>query len=278
MFLFYHPTQYLKKKHNRKRNNLAKVKICCFSSPDFEKLLEEIKCAADKGFGDFERMCALIELRSLKLDEEIDFCWNELSFDEISEELLPADTKKTGYRALKTKADGNCLYRSASIFAFGDEEQHVEMRLRTVLELALNSRFYQEGEDIKEILLVEAQEIHPNNGKSPAKLSDEQVKKQFEWEVQNKSACLNEWACYWHLQALGTVLNRQIRSVFPDSGGNEIKKYFKAIIRPRQYDPSKEPLAFMWTHTKGGDASKFQPNHFVPLIPVSKILAGTLFI
>ena len=215
-------------------------------------------------------MCASIELPALKLDKEIDFCWNELSFDAISEGLLPADTKKTGYRALKTIADGHCLFRSASIFAFGNEHRHKEMRIRTVLELALNSEFYQEGKDVKKILLAEIREISSKGGESSSKLSDEGVKTEFECEVQN-SAASKSWGCYWHLQALGTVLGRQIRSVYPDSGSNEIRKYFDATICPRKCDRLKEPLTFMWTHTTGGVVSKFLPNHFVPLIPFSKI-------
>lgn len=222
-------------------------------------------------------MCASIELPALKLDKEIDFCWNELSFDAISEGLLPADTKETGYRALKTIADGNCLFRSASIFAFGNEHRHKEMRIRTVLELALNSEFYQKGNDVDKISLAQMSEIYPKGGERPSKLSDEGVRTEFESEVQSSTAC-NSWCGYWHLQALGTVLGRQIRSVFPDSGSNEVRKYFNEIICPRRYDPSKKPLTFMWTHTTEDDASKFPPNHFVPLIPDSKKLAGTLFI
>ena len=222
-------------------------------------------------------MCASIKLPALKLDKEIDFFWNEPSFDAISEGLLPADTKETGYRALKTIADGNCLFRSASIFAFGNQHRHEEMRIRTVLELALNSEFYQKGFDVDKILLAEMREIYPKGGERRSKLSDEDVRREFESDVRNSTAC-NSWCGYWHLQALGTVLGRKIRSVYPDSGSNEIRKYFNAIICPRQYDPSKKPLTFMWTHTSGGDASKFRPNHFVPLIPDSKKLAGTLFI
>ena len=217
-------------------------------------------------------MCASIELKlpSLKLDKEIDFCWNELSFDAISEGLLPADTKKSGYRALKTIADGDCLFRSASIFAFGNEHRHKEMRVRKVLELALNSKFYQEGKDVKKILLAEIREISSKGGESSSKLSDENVKTDFECEVQNSAASKSR-GCYWHLQALGTVLGRQIRSVYPDSGSNEIREYFHATICPRKCDRLKEPLTFLWTHTTGGVVSKFLPNHFVPLIPFSKI-------
>lgn len=210
----------------------------------------------------------------MKLDEEVDYCENES--DAISEGLLPVDTKGTGYRALKTIADGNCLFRSASIFAFGNQHRHEEMRIRTVLELALNSEFYQKGNEVDKILLAEMREIYPKGGERRSKLSDEDVRKEFESEVRNSTAC-SSWCGYWHLQALGTVLDRQIRSVYPDSGSKEIRKYFNAIICPRQWDHLKEPFTFMWTHTTGGDTSKFRPNHFVPLIPVSKTLAGTLF-
>ena len=248
----------------------------CFSSPDFKPFLEKFKGAADKGFGELQQICDSIQLSSLKLDEEVDYCGNEFQFDAISEGLLPADTKETRYRALKTIADGNCLFRSASIFAFGNQHRHEEMRIRTVLELALNSEFYQKGNDVDKILLAEMREIYPKGDERRSKLSDEDVRREFESDVRNSTAC-NSWCGYCHLQALGTVLGRKIRSVYPDSGSNEIRKYFNAIICPRQYDPSKKPLTFMWTHTSGGDASKFRPNHFVPLIPDSKKLAGTLF-
>ena len=174
LFFSYHPTQYYKFYYIRETDKLVKVKIFCLSSPDFKMLLHQIQRA--ESFEELKELCTSIELPPLELDEDLDICWKDFQFDAIAEGLLPADTKNTRYRALKTGADGNCLYRSASIFAFGDEGQHEEMRLRTLLELALNSRFYQEGEDIKEILLAEERQMHPNIGKSSAKLSDEQVK------------------------------------------------------------------------------------------------------
>ena len=78
-------------------------------------------------------------------------------------------------------------------------------------------------------------------------------------------------ASFWHLQALEAVLNRVVQSVYPERGAREVKKYFDATFWPRQYDQEKEPLAIMWTHTNGGDALNFIPNHFVPLIPVDKM-------
>ena len=118
-FFPYHPTQYYKFYYIRETDKLVKVKIFCLSSPDFKTLLHQIQRA--ESFEELKELCTSIELPPLELDEDLDICWKDFQFDAIAEGLLPADTKNTGYRALKTGADGNCLYRCASIFAFGDE-------------------------------------------------------------------------------------------------------------------------------------------------------------
>lgn len=209
--------------------------------------------------------------------EEKDFFWNELQFDWTSQELLPPE-KSTEYRALKTVADGNCFFRTASILAFGNEHKHEEMRLRSVIELACNRDFYLEGEDIEKMLIAEAQELeakapdlHSSKGGPTVKLSPEEVRSLFESEVLHTTR-ENFWACHWHLQALATVLNRQVRSVYPEGGGKEIKKYLNTVILPRCCDEKikmEEPVTLMWTQTTIRDP--FKPNHFVPLIPVRKI-------
>ena len=43
---------------------------------------------------------------------------------------------------IKVAGDGNCLYRAISILMCGNENQHLELRLRCVLELAQNPEYY----------------------------------------------------------------------------------------------------------------------------------------
>ena len=50
---------------------------------------------------------------------------------------------------LKIYGDGNCLPRCASMMAFGDQDNHVEMRTRIVMELALNLDTYLDDEFLK---------------------------------------------------------------------------------------------------------------------------------
>ena len=240
--------------------------------------MQDIRLAEGKGFQDLKEKCASIKLPALQMAKEEDFFWNELQFDWTSQELLPPD-KGTMYRALNTTTDGNCFFRTASILAFGNERNHEEMRVRTVIELACNSDFYLEGEDIERMLIAEAQaregeapDLHSNNEDgSPSILGPEALKGIFESEVRH-STHERFWACHWHLQALATVLNRQVRSVYPEGGGKEIKKYLNTLILPRCCDKNikmEEPVAVMWTQTTISDP--FKPNHFVPLIPVNKI-------
>ena len=239
--------------------------------------MQDIRLAAAKGFQDLKEKCASIKLPALQMAKEEDFFWNELQFDWTSQELLPLG-KGTMYRALNTTADGNCFFRTASILAFGNERNHEEMRVRTVIELACNSDFYLEGEDIERMLIAEAQalegkapDLHSNKGGPTSILGPEALRGIFESEVRH-STRERFWACHWHLQALATVLNRQVGSVYPDGGGKEIKKYLNTVILPRCCDKNiemEEPVAVMWTQTTITDP--FKPNHFVPLIPVNKI-------
>lgn len=249
-----------------------------FKLPDYKTLLQEIRLAAGKGFQDLKEQCASLKLPALQMAEEEEFLWDELQPDGTSQKLLPPD-KGSRYSALKTTADGNCFFRTASILAFGNEHKHDEMRVRIVIELACNSDFYLKDKDIEKMLIAEAQELeadeapdlHSSRGQPTSTLGPEALRGIFETEVRRTTRD-KIWACHWHLQALAAVLNRQVLSVYPECGGKEIKKYLNIVILPRCCDEKikmKEPVALMWT--QANRSSPFKPDHFVPLIPVDKI-------
>lgn len=145
------------------------------------------------------------------MHEDIDFSSNET--DNYSQSLLPV-TEANAYLAFKTAVDGNCFYRAASMLAFGHEGKHEEMRLRITVELATNSPFYLQDKDNEgRILAQELVHIQSNEEKN-VEINPDILKAEFEIDVVN-TASSSSWASDWHFQALGTVLNRQIRSVFP---------------------------------------------------------------
>ena len=55
--------------------------------------------------------------------------------------MYPDDTDQ-GLTPIKVARDGNCLYRAISILMCGNENQHLESRLRCVLEFAQNPEYY----------------------------------------------------------------------------------------------------------------------------------------
>ena len=55
--------------------------------------------------------------------------------DRMAFQLLPTDDPLPNHMPLVVGADGNCFPRSLSILVFRDEERHLEMRVRLVLEL-----------------------------------------------------------------------------------------------------------------------------------------------
>ena len=53
-------------------------------------------------------------------------------------------TELTGYQAVVTTGDGNCLFNSVSYLLCGQESLAAELRLRTLIELTCNKQFYLE--------------------------------------------------------------------------------------------------------------------------------------
>ena len=100
------------------------------------------------------------------------------------------------------------------------------------------------------------------------------LKTEFEVDVL-ETVSPSTWAADWHLQALGTVLNRLVQSVFPECGRTETREYFDAVFVPRRCDPEKDCVTIMWTRT-GDSTTPFIPNHFVPLISVKKTNCSTI--
>ncbi|XP_067049599.1 uncharacterized protein [Acropora muricata] len=243
------------------------------TEPDIQAFMKQIQRAKGSGFECLQSACNSIKdkLPPLVLHEDIDFSSNKV--DTYSQKLVPV-TKASAYRALKTTGDGNCFFRAASILAFGHQGKHEEMRLRTVVELATNSEFYLQDKDNERRIVAQEQVFIQSSEQNSVKIDRNVLKTEFETDVLT-TASLSTRASDWHLQALGTVLNRQVQSVFPECGRAEAREYYDALFCPRLYDSEKDCVTIMWTRT-GGDTTPFIPNHFIPLISVDKTDRNTI--
>ena len=63
---------------------------------------------------------------------------------------MPEDTNPH-LSPIETVGDGNCLFRSLSIVLFGNEDNHRELRVRTVVELSSHAHLYTSFHTIKEM-------------------------------------------------------------------------------------------------------------------------------
>ena len=61
--------------------------------------------------------------------------------DTVAASILPEEAQ-SGYLPVMVKGDGNCLFWSASVFAFGEENQHNILRTLTMKEMDENAEYY----------------------------------------------------------------------------------------------------------------------------------------
>lgn len=69
--------------------------------------------------------------------------------DHNSLDIAPSDVPGVVKIPISVSAAGNCLSRSGSIFAFGHDNWHREIRARIVMELVINEGLYIDNEYLR---------------------------------------------------------------------------------------------------------------------------------
>ncbi|XP_027056167.1 uncharacterized protein LOC113683155 [Pocillopora damicornis] len=193
----------------------------------------------------------------------------------MSRKLIPTGKLNGEHIALRTKGDGNCLFRAASILAFGDESKHLEMRVRTLLELACNKLRYLNDPNNKQRIHAEERYIlRKSSRKRRDECSEELDTLNLEVyfkQVVRETCKESNSAVVWHLLALPTVFWRSVKIVFPEVTEDirELQECFKDAIDPCGGRSMLDPLVIMWTSIKPLEEMKL--NHFVPLVPAGEV-------
>lgn len=110
--------------------------------------------------------------------------------DEKPQKLILTGKLNCQCAALRTIGDANCLFRVASVLAFGDESKHPEMRMRTLVELVCNKSNYLNVPNTEERIRAQEQYIQrKSSGKGRDERSGELNKSvlevAFEEEVRD---------------------------------------------------------------------------------------------
>ena len=187
-------------------------------------------------------------------------------------------------RALKTRSDGNCMYRACSKLLCGHEDLWNLLRDLTSIELFKNQEFYAFHPYIKDKSHLFASE----NTAFSAAASDGALADGYERNNPSSRAVVirreairnavpDTFSSLLCMFALSSVVGMDITTVYPEEIGKETKysKFLNGTILPRVESTlfskacSNVPIILMWT-TSGitvlpGLDSSFHPNHFVPL-------------
>lgn len=135
----------------------------------------------------------------------------KVDFD--AQQLVPAD-ELVEFVPVSTVGDGSCCFRAISTLVNGDESLHEELRLRTVVEMALKEGYYLADEDLSR--RITAQEKVFNISGCPRTIDASVLEIVFREEAR-QTCKLSTYASFWHLQALANVVKRRIKSVYPET-------------------------------------------------------------
>ncbi|XP_052789160.1 uncharacterized protein LOC128223800 [Mya arenaria] len=208
--------------------------------------------------------------------------------DQYAKDLMPDEVWEPEILRVPVRvgADGNCLPRCGSIFSFGSEDHHQEIRARIVIEMVENSDIYldykflsqgrDENSEIRAEQLPNHFAMYSDKFMPGSQLSPSKIRSIYEQEVLD--ICQNSvYMGIWQLFGLASVLGCNVQSVYPNLGNPHVREDLNRLIKPRGTE-TKERVHILWTTTRTDMlASNWVPNHFVPLLPISKHSDEVLF-
>lgn len=190
---------------------------------------------------------------------------------QVSKTLLSHSFPSLGLKSIGVLGDGNCLPRSGSFLAFGNEDNHVEIRVRMVQELLLHDEFYLDDQSLAHGKQSASSNITRTYTQFSPKyvpgtaLNETVIQQLYQQEVMDVVR-LNAFCGMWQVHALASVLGAPIHSLFPGRGPH--KADLSRDVFPR-LQTSAEYANILWTSTHNDDPQTWwDPNHFVPAFKV----------
>ena len=181
---------------------------------------------------------------------------------------------------LRCRANGNCMYNSASILLMGDESLCNYLRVCVSIELYLEGNYYvQHPHTVSKQLSIPK---HANYVFS-ASLSNEAtfelqnsheskllcIKRQAFINLNSKTAKESEWGSLVCLLALSNVVDSQIMSIYP-TPGTDYDTIMNGVIIPRRGTGGMLHILWSRTTSLATQSGPFQPNHSCPVILTTK--------
>ncbi|UZO19300.1 uncharacterized protein OCT59_010597 [Rhizophagus irregularis] len=187
--------------------------------------------------------------------------WDYVQRDNKAMKLIPE--KYANHICIKSTPNGNCFFNSASLIAFGHEDNHMQLRLAVMIELMANADHYLQQEIFEQDIFYRDKALDNINMET----QNNSFKKASEYISELKLMCKpNSWCSMIAFFGLASVLHRPIESLFPQTGNTFMNQIYNRIIMPRQGDHFYPHCIIMWSSISAKDfQSSGKSNHFVPV-------------
>lgn len=148
--------------------------------------------------------------------------------------------------------NGNCLFNSASVWLCGNESLAAELRVRCVVEMLENEKYY------NEIPMSDTYRLLSPN---------------YDQAIYD-CAINGRYSSVWTVMALASVLRRKVRLVYPPINGTADLAHtaLHDVFDPFGHKIEQDEVVIMWTvfGNKHLHSGIWTPDHFVPLLPKNR--------
>ncbi|CAB4474949.1 unnamed protein product [Rhizophagus irregularis] len=174
--------------------------------------------------------------------------WDYVQRDNEAMKLIPE--KYANHICIKSTPNGNCFLNSASLIAFGHEDNHMQLRLAVMIELMVNADHYLQQEIFEQDIFYRDKALDNINMET----QNNSFKKASEYISELKLMCKpNSWCSMIAFFGLASVLHRPIESLFPQTGNTFMNQIYNRIIMPRQGDHFYPHCIIMWSSISAED-------------------------
>jgi len=166
-----------------------------------------------------------------------------LSVDQKTMDIYPDDVQQTYVTfPVSVKADGNCLPYSGSVLAFGKDSHATEIRVRIIIEQALNEQYYLDQTnlekglkespryDIKKTFAMHSDEYRHGTDHLNVQTTIQQIYQREVIKIRQR----NSYMGIWQIFALSSILQQKIFSIYPKLGNINVRRDLHRLVYPRE--------------------------------------------
>ena len=193
------------------------------------------------------------------------------NMDTVSQKFIPRDVDDNLF-PMRVGTDGDCLFYTFSVLVFGRQDAHVEMRVRCILAMCLDTEHITSPEMMGESLdsnIISYLDLFSRESNAPEyDLKTTQGRRAMLLDVTRKRCKEKTWAVFWHIAAMACALDNPVRIIYPHRTVpitcRQRAVLNRVIVPP--YPSTRKNLNVMWTWVSTPSDISVAPNHFVPCL------------